>query len=138
VRIFILIGFCILSAGCANDQLGSRLASWQGSHFNDVAVAWGAPDECSLDQPGRLCEWHVPAAIVVTKSPVIGVGSCTTMLAFDDAGYVIGWRWRGDRCQRIAATVAVNTTPERPAADSIRRGDELTGVAGAESFDDTR
>jgi len=138
VRILLLIGLCTLSLGCSNDQLGSRLASWQGSHFNDVAAAWGAPVACSVEQPGRLCEWHVPATIEVTKSPTVGARSCITTLAFNDAGYVTGWRWRGDWCQRTAGRVAANTTGKRPAAHSVGVDEELAGVAGIESLDSKR
>lgn len=134
MRIFMLIGFCCVALGCSNDQLGSRLASWQGSHFNDVAAAWGAPDECSTDESLRLCEWHVSVA---TTSPV-NMTSCVTTLAFDDSGYVTGWRWRGDRCPQTAARVAANTATERPAALSIDSGDNRSGVAVIESPEKAR
>lgn len=136
MREVVMIGLCALVFGCVNDQMGSRLASWQGSHFNEVAVAWGPPEECSADASQRICEWHIrPTAVSATPLPA-GPRSCTTMLAFDARGYVTGWRWRGDRCQQTATVVAANLTRERPDALSLDPADDSTlGVAASEPTD---
>ncbi len=115
MRICILIGLSFLAFGCANDHMGARLASWQGSHFNEVAVAWGPPDACSIDAnyadtSQRICEWQ--------QRSVEGA-ACTTLLAFDTDDKVTGWRWRGDQCQLTATAVAANTFRERPDALSV-------------------
>jgi len=126
VRIFVMIGLCSLLFGCANDQMGPRLASWQGSHFNEVAATWGPPEECSVDDLQRICEWQIRPTALTAAQLSAGSKSCTMTLAFDAKGYVTGWRWRGDRCQQTAAAVAVNTTRERPDALS----DEIESASG--------
>jgi len=120
VRIYIMIGLCTLALGCATDHMGSRLASWHGSDFNEVAVAWGPPDACSdeaisADTSQRICEWQQLSA---------GGTACTTLLAFDADNKVTGWRWRGDWCQQTAPAVAANTLRERPDVLSIDTADE--------------
>jgi len=129
VRIYVVIGLCSLLFSCANDQMGPRLASWQGSHFNEVAATWGPPEECSADDMQRICEWQIrPTALATAQLPA-GSKSCTMMLAFDAEGYVTGWRWRGDRCQQTATAVAANTNRERPDALLLDDDESASGVA---------
>ena len=117
MRFFAMISLCVLVVGCVNDRMGSRLASWQGSHFNEVAAAWGAPAKCYADQTQQICQWHSSAGEMGATSPSIGSGSCTRMLAFDTDGIVTGWRWRGNHCQQTAMVVAAQRNVDRP--DSI-------------------
>jgi hypothetical protein len=126
VRGFILIGFCSLVLGCASDQMGSRLATWQGSHFNEVTSAWGQPVECSVIDSQRICKWQIRPTVMDTRSPSVDTHSCATILAFDDANVVTGWRWRGDRCQQNATAVVSYSDRERPDAFSLDTDDEPT------------
>ena len=134
VRILVMIVLSALLLGCANDRMGSRLASWQGTHFNDVAAAWGAPDECSIDESQRICVWQVRPFVAGTLSPSMGQSSCTTTLAFDAEDTVTGWRWRGNRCQQTASIVAMNMPEDRPDAYSLGSEEGSSqGVATTES-----
>ncbi len=120
VRILVMIVLSTLLLGCANDRMGSRLASWQGTHFNDVTAAWGAPDKCSIgDESQRICVWQVHPFVTAAISPSIDLSSCTTTLAFDAEDTVTGWRWRGNRCQQTASIVAMNMPEDRPDAYSL-------------------
>ncbi len=112
-----VVVLCGSYAGCANDRLGQRLASWQGSSYDAVVIAWGQPDRCEPGAATRICLWQMrPTAADVGATPGIGV-TCRTLFEFDADGRVIGWRWRGDRCQRIAPMLAAaNASGSRPDA----------------------
>ena len=63
MRVFVIISLGSLFFGCVNDQMGSWLASWQGSHFNEVAAVWGPPEALLLGPGDEL------ASGVVTTVP---------------------------------------------------------------------
>ena len=133
MRIFFMIALSALVCGCASDHMGSRLNSWQGTHFNEVSAAWGAPDECSDDEAQRICTWQVRQGFANVMQPSIERITCTTMLAFDADGLVTGWRWRGDHCQQTASVVAAHTPEDRPDAFALSADDETAlGVATVE------
>jgi hypothetical protein len=133
VRILVMIVLSALLLGCANDRMGSRLASWQGTHFNDVAAAWGAPEKCFIDESQRICVWQVRPFVSSAMPPSIDQSSCTTTLAFDTENTVTGWRWRGNRCQQTASIVAMNMSEDRPDAYSLGSEDDSSqGVATTE------
>lgn len=114
VRVLLLAMVCGLVSGCAHDRVGSRLATWQGSHFDEVTASWGVPAECTDIDTLRVCKWHIrPTAVTVTATS-FGSSSCTTMLAFDEQDIVTGWRWRGDRCQQNITAVVSNLDRSRP------------------------
>jgi hypothetical protein len=132
VRILVMIILSMALLGCVNDRMGSRLASWRGTHFNAVTAAWGAPDECSIDESPRICVWQINPVVSSTMPASIDQSSCTTTLAFDSEDYVTGWRWRGNRCQQTASIVAVNMPEDRPDALSLGiEEDSSEGVATA-------
>ncbi len=139
MRLLLLIGVSILVVGCTNDRMGSYLASWNGSHFNDVATAWGPPDECSADDAQRVCEWHIQSATVTSVPETRVRDACTTMLAFDSKGYVTGWRWRGEQCRQSATIAAENGGRGRPDALAlVKSSDSVPGVAATETTENSR
>jgi hypothetical protein len=107
-RIWARFGLLIavsICTGCANTaaSLSESIASWQGSHIDDVESAWGAPNDCKIEDGQRVCTWtdEVPAeadAPPITENTLLPRPSCVRMLAVDASGYVTGWRWRGTRC----------------------------------------
>jgi len=108
--VVVLCGWC---AGCAHDRLVQRLASWQGSSYDTVVTGWGRPDRCEPNAATRICLWQMrPMAAGVGVTPG-SVATCRTMFEFDADGRVIGWRWRGDHCQRLASTVATANAPDQ-------------------------
>jgi hypothetical protein len=94
----------LLSAGCTANNLSENIASWQGSHIDEVASVWGAPNECEMNEGQKVCTWidQIPAEDdakpVVVGEALLPRPSCIRMLAVDSSGYVTGWRWRGSRC----------------------------------------
>ena len=117
MRVIIGMVVLMLATACSTSGLNTRMASWQGSHLDEISSAWGSPDEC-IERDGReLCSW--------TKSPAdqaIGVQSntfrvrplCTRTVEIDESGVIIGWRWRGDRCPSAASEVLARVSPTRP------------------------
>ena len=114
VKIVTAFMFC---AGCATNQLNANLASWQGSHIDEVASAWGDPNGCGVSDGQTICTWSDEAdGRAAGEPPVPGMAgdqllarpACMRMLAVDQSGYVTGWRWRGNRCP---ASVAVARGP---------------------------
>jgi hypothetical protein len=96
--------FAILCGGCTATSLSEDIASWQGSHIDEVKTAWGAPNECKLSQGQTVCTWtdEIPAdadSPAITGEALLPRPTCIRMLAVDSSGYVTGWRWRGTRCQ---------------------------------------
>ena len=125
VRGFILIGICGLILGCASDRMGSRLATWQGSHYTEVTAQWGQPAECAVIGSQRICKWQIRPTVMDTRELTFGTPACQTILAFDDDGVVTGWRWRGDRCQQNALAVVAYSDRERPDALLMDAEDDL-------------
>ncbi|MGI9342942.1 MAG: hypothetical protein ACR2QV_08820 [Gammaproteobacteria bacterium] len=123
-----LIAVCgvLLTTGCASEQLGSTMNSWQGSHIDEVAAAWGAPDECATNDGRRICKWHDQAAGFSLST----ASSCVRSLEIDPDGIVVGWRWRGDYCFASSDRVLARSQTDRPEAlDSADRGTDSVGVA---------
>lgn len=100
-----LLATLLLCAGCTGNTLSENIASWQGSHIDEVESAWGAPNECEMKEGQKVCTWtdQVPAeddaiAPVIAGDALLPRPSCIRTLAVDASGYVTGWRWRGSRC----------------------------------------
>jgi hypothetical protein len=105
-----LILIAMLCGGCASASLSEDIASWQGSHIDDVEVAWGAPNECSMEQGQKVCTWNDELPVSedspqISEEALLPRPSCIRMLAVDSSGYVTGWRWRGARCQGAISVV---------------------------------
>lgn len=103
----LLLVLTVAIAACSTSGLSSQMASWQGAQLDDVMSAWGEPEQCSQPTSNQLCVWLDLAAD--------GSTSCARMLEVDDRGVVIGWRWRGDRCD----LVAVSAPPGPPDAERV-------------------
>lgn len=99
--------------GCfSTGELGQTMSSWQGSHIDEVGVAWGAPDACETIEGRRICSWYdIASGYSLSRGR-----SCVRSLEIDPDGYVTGWRWRGDQCHTTADRVVTRASAERPAA----------------------
>lgn len=116
--------------GCASQRLGGTMESWQGSHVDDVTLAWGQPDTCATTGDQRVCAWYTPSA----SSLVGGRAQCVRSLAIDPDGIITGWRWRGDRCADTANVVMAKARFKRPdalTAESALPGIELAATGPA-------
>lgn len=102
-----IVAILVSGAGCAGNGLNANLASWQGSHIDEVKSAWGAPDECADQQGRRICTWSDRADPEITGYVLQPRPSCLKMLAIDESGYITGWRWRGSRCPDTATIARV-------------------------------
>jgi len=103
----ILISILLLCTGCNSIRPSANMASWEGSHIDEVTSAWGAPNRCGAEQGQKVCAWSIPESITADPNPlefgiegnrVLPRPSCLRTLAFDQSDHVTGWRWRGDRC----------------------------------------
>ncbi len=92
----LLLSLIISVTACATSDLSSQMASWQGVGLAEVVSVWGAPDQCSTRAANQLCVWR--------DRTFDGSTTCTRMLEVDENGVVIGWRWRGDRCDLVAVS----------------------------------
>lgn len=93
----------VLSGACSSTaELGQTMGSWQGSHIDDVTLAWGQPTACDTIFDRRICSWHAQA--------------CVRTVEVDPDGVVIGWRWRGDYCHATADRFMARAQFERPGA----------------------
>lgn len=115
------------TVGCSSQQdLGHTMGSWEGSHIDEVRVAWGQPNTCETIDGRRICAWHD----MVSGFSLSTARTCVRSLEVDPDGYVTGWRWRGDYCYATAERVMARAQSERPdalAADSRESAD--VGVA---------
>ena len=104
----------LLCAGCTANHLSQNIASWQGSHIDEVEAAWGAPAKCGPQGNQTLCVWtDRVAAKSVAPAPETNIElaqpallprpACIRTLAIDSSGYVTGWRLRGTRCPNSIA-----------------------------------
>jgi hypothetical protein len=87
-----------LCGGCASSGINANLASWQGSHIDEVSSAWGEPRECIESGEQTVCAWGgridpEPAVQALQPRP-----ACLKVLAVDNSGHITGWGWRGNRC----------------------------------------
>ena len=133
------VSACIASmcVGCASNGLSGTMGSWQGSHIDDVRLAWGQPDTCVTDGEQRVCAWSTPAV----NSFVGGRAQCVRSLAVGPDGIVTGWCWRGDHCADTASAVMANARFERPdalTAESASPGQELAATGPAVQFEQAR
>jgi len=107
----------MLASACSTNSLSTKMASWQGSHIDEISSAWGSPDEC-VERDGReFCNWTADAGDKYLGSNVNTFNSrpvCVRTVEVDAAGVIIGWRWRGDRCPNTASEVLARTSPNRP------------------------
>lgn len=125
MRIIIAMAILMLAAACSTNSLSTKMASWQGSHIDEISSAWGSPDECIQRDGRQFCTWTRAAA---DQSRGSGADTrnarpiCVRTVEVDESGSIIGWRWRGDRCADTATEVLARTDPERP--EVIAAGDE--------------
>lgn len=115
-------------SACTTTDLGHTMGSWQGSHFDEVTGAWGAPNTCETIDGRRICAWHD----MVSGFSLSTTRTCIRSLEIDPEGYVIGWRWRGDYCYETAERVMARAQYERPdalAAQSPDADADDVGVA---------
>jgi hypothetical protein len=103
-----MVMLALLCEGCASKGINADIASWQGSHLEEVSSAWGAPNECIEQGDQTVCSWGGPADPDVASRASRPRAGCVKMLAVDESGLVTGWRWRGSRCPE---TVTVARTP---------------------------
>ena len=101
-----------IASGCSTGELGHTMGSWQGSHVDEVLLAWGQPDACETQDGRRICAWYD----VASGYSLSNAHTCTRSLEFDADGYVTGWRWRGDYCSTTADSVLARAQFERPDA----------------------
>lgn len=102
----LIAALLVLCAGCTGSHFSEDLASWQGSHIDEVSSAWGAPYVCEDVGGQQLCSWGNPglarsqsdAVTELTGQALRPRPACVRMLAVDPSGYVTGWRWRGNHC----------------------------------------
>jgi len=117
VRVIIAMLILVLSAACSTNSLSAKMASWQGSHIDEISSVWGSPDECTQRDGRELCTWSQSAAgkFIAPNSETFNTRPiCVRTVEIDTSGVITGWRWRGDRCPDAAAEVLARTTPERP------------------------
>ena len=114
IRTLLLTGAALLLlAGCSSHgELGGTMSSWQGSHVDDVKLAWGQPTACETYDGRRICSWHDQSRRLSSSL----TESCERSLEIDADGYVIGWRWRGDYCYATADQVMAQAQYQRPDA----------------------
>jgi hypothetical protein len=107
----------MLATACSTSGLNARMASWQGSHLDEISSAWGSPDEC-IERDGReFCSWTksgTDKAIGIQSDTFRARPMCTRTIEIDESGVITGWRWRGDRCSGTASEVLTRVSPTRP------------------------
>ncbi len=117
MRVIIAMLVLALSAACSTNSLSTKMASWQGSHIDEISSVWGSPDDCAKRAGRELCTWSTAAAGQISASNSDNAKDrpiCVRTIEVDESGLIIGWRWRGDRCSNTAAEVLAKTTAERP------------------------
>ena len=117
MRVFIAMVVVSLVTACSTSNLSTKMASWQGSHIDDVSAAWGSPDECSQRAGREFCTWTKAPANPYTSLSSETFNArpiCVRTVEVDDSGTIIGWRWRGDRCSDSSTEVLAQTSPNRP------------------------
>ena len=103
----------VLSGACSTAaELGQTMGSWQGSHIDDVTLAWGQPTTCDTIFDRRICSWHDRVGGISPST----AQACVRTVEVDPDGVVIGWRWRGDYCHATADRFMARAQFERPGA----------------------
>lgn len=121
----------VLMTGCASDRLGSKMATWQGSHVDSVVAQWGPADKCEQAAGQTVCSW-VDGGVMLgsnaTSFPIASISRprCVRTLALDESGNVTGWKWRGDLCDLSGKYVTAKNESPRPSAvaDKFQVADE--------------
>ncbi len=117
MRVFTAMLVVLLATACSTSNLSTKMASWQGSHIDDISAAWGSPDECIQREDREFCTWTKAPANQYTSlnSETFNARPiCVRTVEVDDSGTIIGWRWRGDRCSNSSSEVLARTSPNRP------------------------
>ena len=97
----IIVAAVMLLAGCASSgNLSREMASLQNGSVASVVAVWGEPDSQKTYGEETVLIWYdrAPAAYGVATSVVV----CERMLAVTNEGTITGWRWRGDRCNKVS------------------------------------
>lgn len=97
----ILIAAAVLLTGCASSgNLSREMASLQDESVASIVAVWGQPDSQKAFGNETVLIWYdrAPAAFGVATSVVV----CERMLAVTSEGTITGWRWRGDRCNKVS------------------------------------
>ena len=129
MRLIIAIAVLMLPAACGTNSLTANMASWQGSHIDEISSAWGSPDECVQRDGREFCTWTNAAtdqysgfsSDTFSARPI-----CVRTMEIDDSGLIIGWRWRGNRCPNTAPEVLARVSPERP--EVMAAGDQRATI----------
>jgi len=129
VRVIIAIAVSMLTTACSTNNLSGRMASWHGSHIDEISSAWGSPDECVQTDGREFCTWSKAATDQNTRSSADTFNArpiCVRTVEVDDSGVLVGWRWRGDHCPNTAAEVLARVNPARP--EVMAAGDEWSAI----------
>lgn len=100
-----LVSIAILQSACSTLDLNRRMASWQNMHYEEVVDSWGEPDTCDEDGEQVICQWHLDDPERIDTAPGRSP-ACVRMLAMNEGGTIMGWRWRGNRCVRLSRQIA--------------------------------
>ena len=102
----------MLVTACSTKSISAKMASWQGSHIDEISSAWGSPDECFNRDGRQLCHWS--ESDLTHSSAAAPRTICLRTVEIDETGLITGWKWRGDRCADSASAVLARTSPIRP------------------------
>lgn len=135
VRIYLIL-LTLLLAGCATNQLGTKMASWQGSHIDHVIASWGPADQCADQHGQQICTWSDGGLYIESGTSLqfgnVGRPRCARMLAVDADGVVTGWKWRGDGCDlRGRSVLAKNERVEQDRPSAVSGEFELADDSSA-------
>lgn len=96
----VLVAACLWMTGCAHSgSLSREMAALQNESVSTVVAVWGQPDDREAFGDETVLIWYdrAPAEFGVATTVVV----CERMLAVTDQGTITGWRWRGDRCNKL-------------------------------------
>ena len=103
---FLLIAILGLSAGCASTgQLTEEMAGWQGQHLDTALAEWDEPETRRAFGDETVLIWRDRAGKLAPDGIVADNVVCERMLAVAADGSITGWRWRGDACESIDASL---------------------------------
>ena len=129
MRVTLAIAILMLPAACSTNSLTAKMASWQGSHIDEISSAWGLPDGCVQRDGREFCTWTNAATDQYSDFSSDAFNArpiCVRTIEIDDSGFIIGWRWRGDRCLNTASEVLARVSPERP--EVMAAGDQRSTI----------
>ena len=83
--------------GCATTNYDAIMASWQGSHYNEVIAAWGPPTQVLEDPPGQSMTWASTRTVYVPVGQLVVARNLASTRTFwvDADGIIYRWAWRG-------------------------------------------